>query len=128
MENAIIALTFGFLIILIVLPILALTILTVLDAIFRVDIDISKFVWLGLVMFVPFAGMLLYWLFRPKDFNPLLEKSRPSLVLLGPNVRDIRSGRPRQNLTLVGETPQVSPAGEVAEEAGVAPDVDRRAA
>jgi hypothetical protein len=72
-----IALAFGFFVILFVLPALALFLFTALDVLWRIDIGASKFFWLPLVLFVPVGGMLIYWLFRPKDFNPWLEKSSP---------------------------------------------------
>lgn len=70
MENVLIALAFGFVFWLVVVPVLAVIGLSLVDILARRDIGISKLVWLGLVLLAPVIGMLLYWLLRPKDFDP----------------------------------------------------------
>jgi len=47
---------------------------TLFDVIFRVDIGVSKLFWLGLVLMLPVAGLVAYWLLRPKRYDPLYEK------------------------------------------------------
>jgi hypothetical protein len=105
MSNTLIALAIGFVFVLVVLPILVAIILAALDALFRVDIGFSKLVWLGLILLVPVGGMLLYWLFRPNDYNPLLEEGpmEPSIIpgvgvealpaYPQPNVQTLQDGR-----------------------------------
>jgi hypothetical protein len=125
MSNALIALIIGFVFVLVVLPILVGIILAALDAIFRVDIGWGKLVWLTIILLVPVAGMLVYWLFRPRDYNPLAEEGpmEPSLVLapslerssLSVSTTDIRPNAP---------TPQ---DGRLAAQAPLEPAVDSAA-
>jgi hypothetical protein len=76
-----IALIFGFVAILVGVPLLALLFLSVFDVLARLDIGISKLVWLGVVLMIPVAGALLYWLLRPKDFDPYEESERPTYLV-----------------------------------------------
>ena len=46
----------------------------------------DNLVWLGVILVIPLAGMGLYWLFRPKDFDPLHETERPTFLMGGPSV------------------------------------------
>ena len=81
MSEALIALAFGFFVILVVIPLLGLFLFTILDPLWRVDIGVSKLVWLGLILLAPPLGIPIYWLLRPKDFNPWEERRRePSLA------------------------------------------------
>ena len=55
---------------------------TLFDVFARIDNGvINKFFWAGVVLLVPLMGLLLYWLFRPKRFNPWLEKEEPRYSL-----------------------------------------------
>jgi hypothetical protein len=72
-EDALLALAIGFTIITIAVPVLFIVGLSLVDVIFRQDIGFSKLVWLGAFMALPGLGIALYWLFRPKDFDPLNE-------------------------------------------------------
>ena len=52
------------------------------DVFARIDNGvINKFFWAGMVLLMPLMGLLLYWLFRPKRFNPWLEKEEPRYSL-----------------------------------------------
>jgi hypothetical protein len=82
LQDALIALAFGFFVILIVVPIVALTLLSLVDVFARIDIGASKAVWAGLLLFVPLLGLAMYWLVRPRDYNPY-DEGRRELVLLG---------------------------------------------
>jgi hypothetical protein len=82
LQDAWIALAFGFFIILIVVPIILLTLLSVVDLFARVDIGWSRVVWISLLLFVPLLGLALYWSVRPRDYNPY-DEPRPDPVLLG---------------------------------------------
>jgi hypothetical protein len=69
-----ISLAVGIVFLITVIPFVAVMLLTLGDIVFRVDTGISKLFWIAAVLFVPIGGMLLYWLFRPKRFDPLHEK------------------------------------------------------
>ena len=73
MSDVLLSLALGFFVILVIVPIVGVVLLTLFDAIFREDIGISRLFWLAAILFIPLGGMLLYWLARPKDFNPLIE-------------------------------------------------------
>jgi hypothetical protein len=81
-----IALIFGFVVILVGLPVLAGLGISLVDVLARLDIGVSRLVWLGVILVIPLAGMGLYWLFRPKDFDPLHETERPNFLMGGPSV------------------------------------------
>jgi len=88
LEDALLALALGFAFILIAGPIIGVMLLSLVDVLGREDIGLSKLVWLGVIFAVPLMGMAVYWLFRPKDFDPLNEQkpavpSLPSARRLG---------------------------------------------
>ena len=68
-EEAIVALSFGFFFILIVIPLVMVFLATVLDILWRQDIGMSKLLWLGAAVLIPIFGVLYYWLVRPKGFD-----------------------------------------------------------
>ena len=108
LRDAIFALAVWSVVLVIMVPILGVFLLTLLDALFRVDIGFSKLTWTALVLLLPVAGVLLYWILRPKRFNPLLEAHEPDVVHVYPAAyRPV--GRP--NLTLLqGGASQEAPA------------------
>jgi hypothetical protein len=68
-----IALAFGFFFILVVVPLIVLTLMSMVDEMARQDKDVSKAVWLGLLLFVPLFGLAMYWLQRPTSYDPYAE-------------------------------------------------------
>ena len=90
-DEAIIALGFGFFFILVVIPMIMVLLGSVLDILWRQDIGVSKLFWLGAVMFIPIAGLLYYWLVRPKGIDLYTEDDtyvrRQTLVLVPDQAR-----------------------------------------
>jgi hypothetical protein len=77
-----ISLLFGLFFVFVVVPILCVFLFTLFDVFARIDNGvINKFFWAGVVLLVPLMGLLLYWLFRPKRFNPWFEKEEPRYSL-----------------------------------------------
>jgi len=58
----------------VVIPIVGIVLWTAFDIVFRVDILWSKLFWAAVVLAVPVAGLLIYWMTRPKRYDPLYEK------------------------------------------------------
>jgi hypothetical protein len=81
MPDWLIALSFGFLFIFIGVPIIAMIGLSIFDVLARRDIGVSRLVWLFVVLALPVLGSLIYWLFRPKDFDPLHETERQTILI-----------------------------------------------
>jgi len=105
--DALIALAFGAFTIFVALPIAAVVLLTLLDICFRQDIGFSRLVWMPIVLFVPVGGLLMYWLLRPKDFDPLTEVREASTY--APSLRYAATYR-RPVLTPVPAATPVAPA------------------
>jgi hypothetical protein len=82
--DALIALAVGLIFLLVIIPLLAGFVFTLLDVLWRIDIGLSKVLWLSLVLLIPGVGALIYWLFRPKDFNPWTEKQREGSFIVLP--------------------------------------------
>jgi hypothetical protein len=104
-----ISLAFGMFMLFVVLPIIAAQLISLLDIGFRIDIGASKLVWAALVLFLPIIGTLLYWMIRPKDYEPLLETDRPSFTL----AYGAATATPAHRLSVVPPAPvAVAAAGE----------------
>jgi hypothetical protein len=69
-DDAVIALAFGVFVLVVVLPLVAVLLFTVLDLLARRDIGWRKLLWLPIALGIPVFGPPLYWLFRPKNFDP----------------------------------------------------------
>src|SRR5205809_906392 len=77
-----VSLLFGLFFIVVVVPVVCVYLGTLLDVFARIDNGvINKFFWAAVVLLMPLMGLLLYWLFRPKRFNPWLEKEEPRYSL-----------------------------------------------
>ena len=81
-ESIAVSLLIGLFFVFIVVPVLCVYLFTLFDVFARIDNGvINKFFWAGVVLLMPLMGLLLYWLFRPKRFNPWLEKEEPRYAL-----------------------------------------------
>ena len=81
-ESIGVSLLIGLFFIVVVVPVVGVFLFTLFDVFARIDNGvINKFFWAGVVLMVPLMGLLLYWLFRPKRFNPWLEKEEPRYSL-----------------------------------------------
>jgi hypothetical protein len=81
-ESIAVALLIGLIFIVVVVPVVCVFLFTLFDVFARIDTGvINKFFWAGVVLLMPLLGLLLYWLFRPKRFNPWLEKEEPRYSL-----------------------------------------------
>jgi hypothetical protein len=70
--GAAIALAFASIVLFVILPGAVLTLLSLVDVLFRVDIGLSKLLWVPLLM-IPGLGLAMYWLARPTEYQPLLD-------------------------------------------------------
>jgi hypothetical protein len=83
MPQWMLALLVAYVFLFLALPLIALFFVTVMDIVGRQDIGFSKLIWVLAVLGIPLAGLLLYWLLRPKDFDPWQEP-RPERRLMQP--------------------------------------------
>src|SRR5262245_19715453 len=90
---------------LVALGALAVIVVTAFDILARVDIGWAKLGWLGLVMMLPFGGALAYWLFRPKTFNPWLERRQETAVYVRVASPEWHGGEP-QPIPSAAEPPE----------------------
>lgn len=100
--DALIAIGFGVFVLAVVVPLIGVMLLSVLDVAFRQDIGFSRLVWLLMVLLVPVGGVLMYWLLRPKDFDPLRETGGEPAYYAFPTYAAARSGRA---VPAIAETP-----------------------
>jgi hypothetical protein len=105
-----ISLAFGLFVVFVVLPIIAAQLISLLDIGFRIDIHGSKLVWAALVLFLPILGTLLYWMIRPRDYEPLLESERPYFTLAYGTALATPAAAPR--LAAVPAAPQAAAVQE----------------
>jgi hypothetical protein len=123
LSDAAIALAIGFFLVLVVLPIILLALFTAFDILARVDTGISKLFWLMFVLMVPGLGLVLYWLFRPKDFQPLLETREQAMPVAtyrqDQAMRAVSGARPQ------GAPPRLTPALQGGADAEIASSAER---
>jgi hypothetical protein len=93
---------------LVVLPIIMLILLSAFDIVARVDTGISKLFWLLALLMLPGLGLFLYWLFRPKDFQPLVETRDEALPVS--TLRQDRRLLASCPAPAAGATPRLTPA------------------
>ena len=81
-ESIAVSLLIGLFFVFVVVPVICVFLFSLFDVFARIDNGvINKFFWAGMVLLMPLMGLLLYWLFRPKRFNPWLEKEEPRYSL-----------------------------------------------
>jgi len=84
MPQWLLAILAAYVFLLVTVPLIAVLLVTIVDVIARQDIGFSKLGWAGAVLMVPLGGLLLYWLLRPKDFDPWQEPKREPRLLRPP--------------------------------------------
>jgi hypothetical protein len=104
MPEWILAILAAYIFLLIAVPLIAVLIITVTDVIARQDIGFSRLVWAGVVLMVPLGGLLLYWLLRPKDFDPWQEP-KPQRRVLAPREEPVLAASP-----VAAFSPRMTPA------------------
>ncbi len=77
LEQALAAIAFAFVILVVVLPAIAVFSLSMFDIVMRRDLGWAKLFWAIAILLIPIAGVILYWLARPTGYDPLEDAGEP---------------------------------------------------